>query len=110
MLQGNLAVFAYDQRFSDMPSRHFKQRGIIDSLTMPTFQVLLRLFDLSRAFLPSSNMQGVIEVKHGVDIIHLLSHRLLYRQRNSASRATHNDERLPFPEQDGGHCVHWKYS
>lgn len=80
MLQGNLAVFAYDQRLSDTPSRHFKQHGIIASPTMPTFQVLLGLFDLSRAFLPSSNAQGVMEVKHGVGIIHLLSHQLLYRQ------------------------------
>lgn len=80
MLQGNLSAFAYDQRFSGMPSRHFKQRGIIVSPTMPAFQVLLGLFDHSRAFLPSSNVQGVGEVKHGVYIINLLSHQLLYRQ------------------------------
>lgn len=107
-----MAVSAHDQRFRNTPGRHLKQRGVIAGPTMPTVQFLLGLFDHSRAFLPSCNMQGVMAVKHGIYIIHFLSHGLLESDPgNSSSRETHSGELLPSPQQkDRGGGMGWKYS
>lgn len=47
---GDLVIFAYDQRFGNTPSRHFKHCSTISRPIIPTVLFLLEIFDDHRAF------------------------------------------------------------